>query len=69
MTSFSICWMKEWIIGPRQTRGSRSFTSRPIDIIFMPCASTGMIRFSNIPGSPARAEHQRNVRAVDVGRR
>ena len=44
--------MNEWIIGPRQTSGSRSFTSRPIDIIFMPCASTGMIRFSNIPGRP-----------------
>src|SRR5437773_908507 len=52
MTFFSICWMKEWIIGPRQTSGSRSFTRSPIDIILRPCDSTGMILLSNIPGRP-----------------
>jgi hypothetical protein len=52
MTSFSICWMKEWIMGPRQTSGSFSSTRRPMDIILIPCASTGMMRLSNIPGRP-----------------
>ena len=52
MTSRSICWMNEWIIGPRHTSGSRSFTRSPIDIILSPWASTGMMRLSNIPGLP-----------------
>ena len=44
--------MNEWIIGPRQTSGSFSLTSRPMDMTFRPCASTGMILLSNIPGRP-----------------
>ncbi len=52
MTSRSICWMNEWIIGPRHTSGSLSPTSRPIDITLRPWASTGMMRLSNIPGRP-----------------
>src|SRR5207253_3201107 len=44
--------MNECSIGPRQIRGSLSSTRRPIDIICTPCAWTGMMRFSNIPGLP-----------------
>jgi hypothetical protein len=39
-------------MGPRQTSASRSSTRRPIDLIFTPCTSTGMMRLSTIPGLP-----------------
>src|SRR2546428_6377268 len=44
--------MKEWIIGPRQTSGSRSLTRSVNDIILRPSDSTGMILLSNVPGRP-----------------
>src|SRR3989442_1647071 len=53
MTSRSICWMNEWIIGPRHTSGSLSPTSRPIDITLRPWASTGLMRVSRGCGAAA----------------
>ena len=56
-------------IGPRQTTAASSSTKKPIDITFMPWASSGMILRSAETGGRvgAEAEHARDRVAPDVG--
>ena len=66
MTSLSICWMNEWIMGPRQTSGSLLVHEQPdrhhLDAVGLD-RDDPVVEHARLA---LGAEHQRHVGAVDV---